>query len=271
MDWNGAREQAGGDGNTEVAMTDFKEARERMVERQIARRGIGNPDVLAAMRRVPREEFVPAYLREFAYEDTPLPIGNEQTISQPAIVAQMIEAAELSPGDRVLDVGTGSGYAAAVAAMIVDHVHSIERHAELIDTAREILGRVGISNVTVHLGDGTAGLAEHAPYDAIIAAAAGPHVPQAWRQQLAIGGRIVMPVGRDPHYQRLIKLVRRSEDDYDKYSLGAVSFVPLVGEDGWPAPDGEPHNTGGGIHRGRLSAIARAACSLCAARECDSV
>jgi protein-L-isoaspartate(D-aspartate) O-methyltransferase len=206
-----------------------------MVERQIVRRGICNPAVLAAMRRVPREEFVPAELREFAYDDLPLPIGNEQTISQPAIVASMIEAAELSPGDRVLDVGTGLGYAAAVAATIAGYVYSIERHAELVDAAREILERLNISNITVHLGDGTMGLAEHAPYDAIIAAAGGPRVPAAWREQLAIGGRIIMPLGRDLHYQRLIKLVRRSEQDYDQSSLGEVRFVPLVGADGWPA------------------------------------
>ncbi|SIT38656.1 Protein-L-isoaspartate O-methyltransferase [Paraburkholderia ribeironis] len=206
-----------------------------MVERQIVRRGICNPDVLAAMRQVPREEFVPVELREFAYDDIPLPIGNEQTISQPAIVASMIEAAELRPGDRVLDVGTGSGYAAAVAATIAGHVHSIERHAELVDSAREILERLAICNVTVHLGDGTMGLAEYAPYDAIIAAAGGPRVPAAWREQLAIGGRIVMPLGRDLHYQRLIKLVRRNQQDYDQSSLGEVRFVPLVGADGWPA------------------------------------
>lgn len=240
-------------------MTDFNEARERMVEWQIVRRGICDPHVLAAMRRVPREEFVSADLREFAYEDSPLPIGNEQTISQPAIVAAMIEAAELSPGDRVLDVGTGSGYAAAVAAAIADHVHSIERHAGLVDTAREILRRLEIANVTVHLGDGTIGLAEHAPYNAIIAAAGGPHVPDAWRKQLAIGGRIVMPVGRHLHYQRLIKLVRRNEQDFDSSWLGEVRFVPLVGEDGWAAEDGGPRNAGSGFCRGRLGAIARAA------------
>jgi protein-L-isoaspartate(D-aspartate) O-methyltransferase len=218
-------------------MTDFNEARERMVEWQIARRGICNPRVLAAMRRVPREEFVAADLRDFAYEDTPLPIGNEQTISQPAIVAAMIEAVDLRPGERVLDVGTGSGYAAAVAAAIAGHVYSIERHAGLVHSAREILRRLGISNVTVHHGDGTMGLAEHAPYDAIIAAAGGPHVPQAWYGQLTVGGRIVMPVGRDPHCQRLIKVVRHSEQDYERSWLGEVRFVPLVGEDGWPADD----------------------------------
>lgn len=223
-------------------MTDFNEARERMVAWQIARRGICDPLVLAAMRRVPREEFVAAELREFAYDDSPLPIGNEQTISQPAIVAAMLEAVELRPGERVLDVGTGSGYAAAVAATIAGHVYSIERHAGLVETARDILHKLGISNVSVHHGDGTVGLAEHAPYDAIIAAAGGPRVPQAWCEQLAIGGRIVMPVGRHPHCQRLIKLVRRSEQDYDRSWLGAVRFVPLVGKDGWPAEDGGEQN-----------------------------
>lgn len=218
-------------------MTDFNEAREWMVEWQIVRRGIRNPHVLAAMRRVPREEFVSADMRELAYEDTPLPIGNEQTISQPAMVATMIDSVELRPGERVLDVGTGSGYAAAVAAAIAGHVYSIERHAGLVDAAREILCRLGIANVTVHHGDGTIGLAEHAPYDAIIAAAGGPRVPHAWCEQLAVGGRIVMPVGRHPHCQRLIKVVRRGEQDYERRWLGEVRFVPLVGEDGWPVDD----------------------------------
>ncbi|WP_027214645.1 protein-L-isoaspartate(D-aspartate) O-methyltransferase [Burkholderia sp. WSM2232] len=235
-------------------MTDFNEARERMVERQIVRRGIGDSRVLAAMRRVPREAFVPDYLRDLAYEDRPLPIGNEQTISQPAIVATMIEAADLSPADVVLDVGTGSGYAAAVAAALAAHVHSIERHEELVAKAREILARLEIRNVTVYLGDGTAGLAEHAPYDAIIAAAGGPHIPEIWRRQLAVGGRIVMPVGRDRHYQRLIKLVRCGEDDYQSSSLGEVSFVPLVGADAWPASGAARRSSGNGGGGGGCSA-----------------
>lgn len=241
-------------------MTDFNEAREWMVDAQIARRGIGSPRVLAAMRSVPREEFVPADLRDLAYQDTPLPIGNEQTISQPAMVAAMIDAAQLTPTDRVLDVGTGSGYAAAVAAAIAAHVHSIERHPQLVDTARAILARLRIDNVTVHLGDGTVGLAEHAPYDAIIAAAAGPRVPDAWLRQVAIGGRIVMPLGGDLHFQRLIRLVRRGENDYEKEWLGDVRFVPLVGADGWPVQDDGAHAPGRGICRGRLAAVARALC-----------
>lgn len=216
-------------------MIDFREARERMVVLQIAGRGVRDSNVLSAMRRVPREEFVPAQLRQFAYDDGALPIASQQTISQPAVVAQMMEAAELGPHDRVLDVGTGSGYAAAIAAAIVAHVHSVERDLVLADTARETLARLGISNVTVHLGDGTVGLSAYAPYDAIIAGAGGPRIPRAWRSQLSIGGRIVMPVGREPHHQRLIKLVRRGEDDYHERWLSEVSFVPLIGEDGWRA------------------------------------
>jgi protein-L-isoaspartate(D-aspartate) O-methyltransferase len=143
-------------------MIDFTEAREWMVVRQIAGRGIRDANVLSAMRRVPREEFVPAQLREYAYDDSALPIPSQQAISQPAVVAQMMEAAELGPHDRVLDVGTGSGYAAAIAAVIVAHVHSVERDPVLADTARETLARLGYSNVTVHLGDGTVGLDAYA-------------------------------------------------------------------------------------------------------------
>ncbi|WP_256702403.1 protein-L-isoaspartate(D-aspartate) O-methyltransferase, partial [Burkholderia sp. SRS-W-2-2016] len=215
-------------------MSDFDEAREWMVERQIAQRGVRDARVLAAMRHVPRDAFVPADVREFAYDDTPLPIGGEQSISQPFIVGKMLEAAQLQPGDRVLDIGTGSGYAAAIAAEIVARVDSIERDAALAETARECLQRLGYANVEVHIGDGTVGLAAHAPYDAIIAAAGGPYVPQALRAQLAPGGRLVMPVGGSPSRQRLVKVVRRGENDYDEETFGDVRFVPLVGSDGWP-------------------------------------
>jgi protein-L-isoaspartate(D-aspartate) O-methyltransferase len=208
-------------------MIDFREAREWMVVWQIAGRGVRDANVLSAMRHVPREEFVPAHLRECAYDDSSLPILNQQTISQPIIVARMVEAAELGPRD--------SGYAAAIAAAIGAHVDSIERDPVLADTARKTLARLGISNVTVHLGDGTVGLGAYAPYDAIIAGAGGPRIPRAWRSQLAVGGRIVMPVGREPYHQRLIKLVRHGEHDYHERSLGEVSFVPLIGEDGWAA------------------------------------
>ncbi|MBC8747503.1 protein-L-isoaspartate(D-aspartate) O-methyltransferase [Paraburkholderia podalyriae] len=222
-------------------MDDFDEARTWMVERQIVQRGVRDDYVIAAMRRVPREAFVPAELREFAYDDTPLPIGGEQSISQPYIVAKMLAAAELQPGDRVLDIGTGSGYAAALAAEIAGRVDSIERDASLAESARERLQRLGYENVEVHVGDGTAGLAAHAPYNAIIAAAGGPHVPQALRAQLALGGRLVMPVGSSLSRQRLVKIVRRGEHDYDEHAFAEVRFVPLVGDDGWPEPGGAPH------------------------------
>ncbi|WP_248295134.1 protein-L-isoaspartate(D-aspartate) O-methyltransferase [Paraburkholderia sp. UYCP14C] len=225
----------------EAAMGDFDEARAGMVERQIVQRGVLDDYVIEAMRRVPREAFVPSDLREFAYDDTPLPIGGEQTISQPYIVAKMLAAAELQPGDRVLDIGTGSGYAAALAAEIAGRVDSIERDASLAESARERLQRLGYENVEVHVGDGTVGFAAHAPYDAIIAAAGGPHVPQALRAQLAIGGRLVIPVGSSRHHQRLVKIVRRGEHDYDEHGLAEVRFVPLVGDDGWPEPEWAPH------------------------------
>ncbi|ABE37140.1 protein-L-isoaspartate O-methyltransferase [Paraburkholderia xenovorans LB400] len=221
-------------------MTDSSVAREWMVERQIVRRGVRDPHLLAAMRRVPRDAFVPAELREFAYDDTPLPLENEQSISQPVIVAKMLEAAQLHPGDHVLDIGTGSGYAAAVAGEIAARVDSIERDAALADTAQDRLARLGYTNVVVHHGDGTAGLAEHAPYDAIIAAAGGPRVPHALCSQLAPGGRLIMPVGPEPNRQRLVKIVRRGEQDYEERVLGDVRFVPLVGDDGWPELDAEP-------------------------------
>lgn len=221
-------------------MSDFRSARERMVDRQIVRRGVRDTSVLAAMRRVPRDAFVPAHLHEFAYDDTPLPIGRGQSISQPYIVAMMLEAAELQSGDRVLEVGTGSGYGAAVAAEIAAHVDSIERDPTLAGSARERLRHLGYANTHVYLADGTAGLPHHAPYDAIIAAAGGPRVPQALRSQLAHGGRLVIPVGPDPDHQRLVKIVRRAEDDYDEHALGDVRFVPLAGGNGWSGQGVEP-------------------------------
>src|ERR1044072_3006731 len=218
-------------------MTNLPEARELMVERQIAGRSIGDPNVLAAMRRVPREEFVPPHLRELAYDATPLPIAEQQTISQPYIVARMIEVAQLCPGARGLEIGTGSGYAAAIAAAIAAPVDTVKRHAAPAQSARETLAGLGIDSVTVHAGDGTHGLPEGAPYDAIFASAGGPHVPRAWREQLALGGRLIIPVGHERYHQRLVKVVRRTEHDYDERTLGAVMFVPLIGDDGWPAED----------------------------------
>jgi protein-L-isoaspartate(D-aspartate) O-methyltransferase len=213
--------------------------RERMVARDLAGRDVHDPRVLAAMRKVAREAFVPESLREFAYEDTPLPIGSEQTISQPYIVAFMIEALQLAGGERVLEIGTGSGYAAAVLSEIAGEVFTVERLRELADQAKETLARLGYERIHVHHGDGTGGWPEHAPYDAIIVAAGGPQVPEALKQQLTIGGRLLIPIGTDQHNQKLVRVTRRSETAFEAKEIADVRFVPLIGEEGWP---GEPHD-----------------------------
>src|SRR5882724_7160045 len=182
-------------------MPDRARARNQMVTTQIARRGVRDPQVLEAMRSVPREIFVGPGFEEFAYEDGPLPIGQEQTISQPYIVALMIEAAELKPGDRVLEVGAGSGYAAAVMSRIAARVYAIERLETLVDAARRRLEKLGHGNIELRVGDGTRGWPEAAPFDAILVAASGPEVPSALKEQLAIGGRLVIPVGEEERYQ----------------------------------------------------------------------
>jgi protein-L-isoaspartate(D-aspartate) O-methyltransferase len=220
-----------------------REARRRMVERQIEMRGVSSPLVLRAMNVVRREGYVPSYLGEFAYEDSPLPIGEEQTISQPFIVAFMIEALRLRGGERVLEVGTGSGYAAAVLAEIASEVWTIERHEPLARRAAGQLLTDGYHNVHVRCGDGTLGWAEAAPFDAIIVAAGGPEVPAALREQLAIGGRLVLPVGETVGLQKLVRVVRRAEDDFRTEDLIDVRFVPLIGEQGWqvePVSEGVP-------------------------------
>jgi protein-L-isoaspartate(D-aspartate) O-methyltransferase len=214
-------------------MTDFSAARENMVERQIAARGITDRKVLDAIRKVPREAFVPGHLREFAYEDSPLPIEADQTISQPYIVALMLEAAELEKGDKVLEVGGGSGYAAAVLAQIVDEVVAIERHLELAKLAGDRMERLGYENVSVYEGDGTSGFPEKGPFGAIIVSASGSHIPEVLLQQLEVGGRLVMPVGEPHEVQKLLKVTRASEDEYEQEELGAVRFVPLIGAHAW--------------------------------------
>lgn len=217
-------------------MTNFQRARDRMVDVHIKGRGIRDSRVLAAMRTVPRERFVEPGLEEFAYEDAPLPIAEEQTISQPFIVAAMIEAAEIASGGPVLEVGAGSGYAAAVIGQIADRVFAIERHDALTEAARGRLSALGYANIEVRTGDGTRGWPEEAPFDAILVAAGGPEMPTALKDQLAIGGRLVMPVGEERE-QRLLKVTRTGPDAFDEEDLGAVMFVPLIGEQGW-AEDG---------------------------------
>ncbi len=203
-----------------------------MVERQIRARGVSDPRVLAAMASVPREAFLPPQLAEFAYEDRPLPIEAGQTISQPYIVALMAEALQLKPDEDVLEIGAGSGYAAAVLAGVARRVYTIERHDELAELARERLAQLGYKNAEVRCGDGTLGWPEHAPYGAIVAAAGGPDVPPALIEQLAIGGRLVMPVGTS-RAQELVRITRVSETELRREELGAVQFVPLIGEQGW--------------------------------------
>jgi protein-L-isoaspartate(D-aspartate) O-methyltransferase len=205
--------------------------RERMVERDLAGRGIRDLRVLEAMRQVPREAFVPEDVREAAYEDGPLPIGDGQTISQPLTVAVMLEAAEISPQDRILDVGTGSGYAAAVASLLADQVYTIERHAGLLERACHCFEELGYHNIVARHGDGTLGWPEEAPFDAILVAAGGPEVPHSLLQQLSIGGRLVIPIGPKSD-QRLVR-VRRGDRNFVEDDLGSVAFVPLIGEQGW--------------------------------------
>jgi protein-L-isoaspartate(D-aspartate) O-methyltransferase len=214
-------------------MLDLDHARRRMVDFHVARRGVRDERVLQAMRTVPRENFVERGFEEFAYEDAPLPIAEGQTISQPYIVARMIEAAELEPADRVLEVGTGSGYAAAVMSLLVERVFSIERHDKLAETARRRMRAGGYTNVEIRTGDGTRGWPEAAPFGAILVAAGGPKIPEALKQQLDVGGRLIIPVGDRPGSQRLMRITRTGSRKFDEEDLGGVMFVPLVGEQGW--------------------------------------
>lgn len=213
---------------------DYRKARDRMVERQIADRGISSPRVLDAFRSVPRHLFVPEHKREFAYSDGPLPIGKGQTISQPYIVAYMTEALKLAPDDRVLEIGTGSGYQAAILGELAGEVYSIERHQSLADTAARRLGQMGYENIHVVVGDGTHGLSEHAPYDGVIVTAAAPDVPQPLLDQLAEGGRLIMPVGS--RGGQVLKLYHREEGEITTQTLSPVAFVPLVGDYGHSSP-----------------------------------
>ena len=214
-------------------MSEFSKLRKLMVERQLVPMGIFDKAVLAAMGEVPREEFVQSDMRRWAYEDGPLPIGQGQTISQPFIVAYMAQALELKRAERVLEIGTGSGYAAAVVSRIVAEIYSTERLATLAEAARARLRELGYLNVHVHVGDGSLGLPGHAPYDAIVVTAGAPWVPEALKQQLALGGRLVIPVGNHLDQQELVRVRRVGAEDYTSERLMGVRFVPLVGADGW--------------------------------------
>jgi protein-L-isoaspartate(D-aspartate) O-methyltransferase len=212
-------------------MAKMSELRKRMVARQVSARGVNDALVLEAMQTVPREKFVPRRLRSRAYADAPLPISAGQTISQPYIVAFMVEALQLKGGERVLEIGAGSGYAAAVLAEIARDVYAVERIAELADKAAATLGDAGYANVHMKHGDGTFGWPDAAPFDAILVSAGAPSVPPALNKQLKIGGRLVIPVGSTRFVQELIRITRRDETSFVAENLADVCFVPLIGGD----------------------------------------
>lgn len=207
--------------------------RQRMVSDQLRRRDIIDPHVLAAFGMVDREAFVPVELAPRAYDDAPLPIGDEQTISQPYVVAMTAQALHLRGHERVLEIGTGSGYAAAILATMVRAVETVERIEALAIGAAARLARLGFHNVQVHHSDGSLGWPFAAPYEAIAVAAGAPRPPRSLLDQLAIGGRLVLPHGHIEH-QRLVRITRRDIERFDEEELGEVRFVPLLGAEGWP-------------------------------------
>ena len=216
----------------DTTRVDFEQLRAEMVRRQLAARGVHSPLVLEAMGRVRREDYVSNDLRRYAYDDAPLPIEVGQTISQPYIVGLMVQALEPSGDERVLEVGTGSGYAAAVLAEAAREVYTIERHERLASTAAGRLRRDGYRNAHVRHGDGARGWPEAAPFDAIVVAACADSIPRALKEQLAIGGRLVIPVGPPASGQKLLRLTRIDEDRFEEEELADVRFVPLVDEGG---------------------------------------
>jgi protein-L-isoaspartate(D-aspartate) O-methyltransferase len=225
-------------------MTDYPSLRRDMVSRQIESRGVRDQRVLEAMRKVPREAFVPTHLRAEAYADNPLPIAEGQTISQPYIVAYMIEALDLKGGEKVLEIGAGSGYAAAVLAEITGEVYAIERIGPLAQKAASNLIDAGYRNVHILHADGTKGWVDEAPFDAILVSAGAPIIPEALKQQLKKGGRMVVPVGSVQWAQALVRVTRREKDQFDREDLIAVRFVPLISDQGRdgdePAPASPP-------------------------------
>jgi len=216
-------------------MESYQAERERMVKHQIEGRGIKNNRVIEAMRSVPRHLFLPKDSWPYAYGDSPVRIGRGQTISQPYIVALMTELLEVDEMHRVLDVGTGSGYQAAILGELAAEVHTIERHPELADTAQQHLVDLGYQNIHVHVGDGTLGYPAAAPYDRIIAAASAPKVPDPLLQQLADGGRLVLPVGS--RFSQHLEVWTRQGEKFKKSNSIPVVFVPLIGEAGWDGDD----------------------------------
>jgi protein-L-isoaspartate(D-aspartate) O-methyltransferase len=212
-------------------METYQTERDRMVENQIASRGIKDARVLSALRKVPRHLFLPKESWPYAYVDSPVRIGCGQTISQPYIVALMTELLKVEPEHRVLDIGTGSGYQAAILSELAAEVHSIERHPDLAHLAEERLQALGYENVNVHIGDGTQGYPPHAPYDRIIVAAAAPSVPDALLDQLAEGGRLVIPVGK--RFSQQLEVWDRKGKKFKKSTDIPVIFVPLIGSGGW--------------------------------------
>jgi protein-L-isoaspartate(D-aspartate) O-methyltransferase len=213
-------------------LSDSSSARHSLVRDQLSARDIRDPRVLAAFERIPRELFVPEGVRAHAYDDQPLPIGEGQTISQPYIVALTVQSLELAGTERVLEIGTGSGYEAAILSELAAAVYSIERIPSLARSARENLERAGISGVRLACGDGSLGWPEHAPYDAIAVSAGAPDVPPALLSQLAVGGRLVIPVGTDDD-QMLMRITRGRDGTFHEEELTPVCFVPLIGAEGW--------------------------------------
>lgn len=211
-------------------------ARQRMVNDQIVPRRISDDRVLAAMRTVPRHRFVPSDLRHLSYADAPIPIGHRQTISQPYIVALMTDLLELKEGDKVLEIGTGSGYQAAILAHIANQVFTIERIAELADKTKELFQKLGLKNIHIIQGDGTLGLEKEAPFNAIIVTAAAPKVPEPLKEQMADDGRMVLPVGG--RNGQILELWRRKGLKFKSERVAPVAFVPLVGDQGWESDEG---------------------------------
>jgi len=211
----------------------YRDARQVMVDTQLKRRGIADPRVLAAMAKIPRHRFVPLHLKEQTYGDYPLPIGEDQTISQPYIVALMTEALELKGGEKVLELGAGSGYQAAILGELADQVFTIERIPSLAQAAQMVLKELGYTNVHIHVADGTLGWAEEAPFDAILVTAGSPQIPPPLVEQLALGGRLVIPVGNS--YTQTLTRVRRTPEGLKHEYLGGCRFVKLIGKHGWEA------------------------------------